>query len=394
MSTKRKVLITNADYRTGIAVIRTIGRKGIEVVSASHIARAEGFYSKYCKRKALYTNPDVDLNKFIEDVIDLLKKETIDVVLPVGANTSIPFSYYKNELQNYTRVPVADYDTIVKAHDKSITTRIAAECGVPIPKTFYPENTETVRELVNKLSFPVVIKARKGTGIFKFVYSEEELVNAFIEYERQSHRNSIISYYTAPLIQEFIPRKIHDVCVLFNGGKVRAALTQIRLKTLPPEGGPGVVNMTTNIPELKEIAIHLMEKLNWHGVAQVEFKHDPRDNTFKLLEVNPKFWGTTGLSIAAGMDFPYLLYQMALDGDVEATFDYRVGLKFRWIFPSEINYLRKSPTKMRDTIDFLKFCERYTKTDILLSDIKPNLMQIVSTIYNLISDFRNKLRFR
>ncbi|MHA1401786.1 MAG: carboxylate--amine ligase [Candidatus Heimdallarchaeaceae archaeon] len=377
----RRVLITNANYKNSLAMIRSLGKRGIEVLAADSKRRfTQGFYSKYCKKRAVYTDPKKNLEQFIDDIITLIKKENIDVLMPVGVNTTIPISYYKDELEKYTCVPVVDYNIIIKAHDKSKATKIADKVGVPVPKTFYPESSEDLKEISNQLSFPVVIKARKGTGIFKFVYSKAELIETYDEIQNHYKDNSIISYYTNPLIQEYIPGKIHDVCVLFKEGKVRAALTQMRIKTNPPEGGPGVVNVTTYIPELRDLAINLMEKIRWHGVAQLEFKHDPRDNKFKLLEINPKFWGTLGLSIEAGIDFPYLLYKMTVDGDTESAFNYRKGLKFRWIVPNELNYLRQSRNKLKDLQEFLKFWERNTKTDIWMNDLKPNIFQVIVAV--------------
>jgi len=34
------------------------------------------------------------------------------------------------------------------------------------------------------------------------------------------------------------------------------------------------------------------ESLDWHGVAMVEFWIDSRDGKPKLMEINPRFWGT------------------------------------------------------------------------------------------------------
>ena len=37
-------------------------------------------------------------------------------------------------------------------------------------------------------------------------------------------------------------------------------------------------------------------------------------NEPKLIEVNPRFWGSLALAIYAGIDFPYLLYKLAMEG--------------------------------------------------------------------------------
>ena len=74
-------------------------------------------------------------------------------------------------------------------------------------------------------------------------------------------------------------------------------------------------------------------------------KLDPRDNTYKLLEVNPKFWGTTDLSIKAGIDFPRMACEIAKNGDTSPKFDYKAGLTYRWAAPATNCFAwRKLPT--------------------------------------------------
>ena len=62
----------------------------------------------------------------------------------------------------------------------------------------------------------------------------------------------------------------------------------------------------------------------------VEFKRDARDGVSKLLEINGRFWGSLQLAVDAGIDFPYLLYRLAIDGDVEPVLTYDVGVRLRW----------------------------------------------------------------
>ena len=88
---------------------------------------------------------------------------------------------------------------------------------------------------------------------------------------------------------------MHDACLLLENGKTLATLTQIRHLMYPITGGVGAINYTTHNAELGAIAIQLMESLDWTGPAQVEFKYDERDKKYKLIEINPKLWGTLDL---------------------------------------------------------------------------------------------------
>ena len=57
-----------------------------------------------------------------------------------------------------------------------------------------------------------------------------------------------------------------------------------------------------------ELGLRLLRALEFHGVSQVEFKRDPRDGRYKLMEVNPRLWQWHGLAAACGVDIPRIAY--------------------------------------------------------------------------------------
>jgi predicted ATP-grasp superfamily ATP-dependent carboligase len=104
--------------------------------------------------------------------------------------------------------------------------------------------------------------------------------------------------------------------------------------------------------------------MKWRGVAMVEFRIDPRDNTPKLMEVNPRFWGSLHLSILSGVDFPHMLYKLEKEGDVSPVMDYRAGVKCRWLLPGDILWYASSPGKIKNLPRFLEI----TNDDIMSLD--------------------------
>jgi hypothetical protein len=80
--------------------------------------------------------------------------------------------------------------------------------------------------------------------------------------------------------------------------------------------------------KLAEIARQLLGPLGWHGVAQLDFRWNGRhDSPALLLEVNPRFWGGLFQSVESGIDFPWLLYQMTVEGDCEQPAPARIGTR-------------------------------------------------------------------
>jgi len=83
-------------------------------------------------------------------------------------------------------------------------------------------------------------------------------------------------------------------------------------------------------PRLRSHARLLLDKAGWHGVAMVEFKVAP-DGSPYLMEINTRFWGSLQLAIDAGVDFPWLLYQLACGDRPEPVDKYKLGIRLRWL---------------------------------------------------------------
>ena len=115
----------------------------------------------------------------------------------------------------------------------------------------------------------------------------------------------------------------------------------------------------------------------------VEFKKDARDGKFILMEINPKFWGSLDLSISSGVNFPKLLVEMALNGDVEPVFSYNTNIKFRWPFPDDMLHFFANPMSI---FDILGECfDKKTRSNLWLDDFSPNVIQIYETCMDVVS---------
>jgi predicted ATP-grasp superfamily ATP-dependent carboligase len=94
----------------------------------------------------------------------------------------------------------------------------------------------------------------------------------------------------------------------------------------------------------------LLEHLNWHGVCQADFVVDAGSGTSYLIDLNPRLWGSLAQAIASGVDFPHLIYRMAVDGDVEPVVGFRTGVVTRWLggeLGAFLPHLRRSAAKLQ-----------------------------------------------
>jgi predicted ATP-grasp superfamily ATP-dependent carboligase len=124
------------------------------------------------------------------------------------------------------------------------------------------------------------------------------------------------------LVQEIIPgdgKTQYSYCAFFRDGQAHSTLIARRVRQHPREFGRAATYVeTTEIPEIEELAERFLRAINYHGVVEIEFKQDPRDGHFKLLDVNARTWGFHVLGAPAGVDFPYLLYADQIGEPIES----------------------------------------------------------------------------
>ena len=368
------VFVTDASKRESLAIVRSLAKKGIKVTAGENRRICCSFFSKYVKNKIIYPNPNRNPRSFMQNIYELVKRSKYDAIFPVDDQTTILFSKYKDKLSKYTKVPVADYETIMKGRDKAKTIKIAMENGIPCPKTY--DDIEEIRK--DEIEFPVVIKPRESSGARGIVYVNSSPEKFVREYKRVRNK------YGAPLIQEYIPGEHYNISTLFNmDSELRAVFVLKKIRQYPVSGGPVTFAVSVEKPDVVKYAVKLLKAVNWYGVAEVELIIDKRDKKPKLLEVNPRFWSPLELAILSGVDFPYLLYKMAMDGDVKPVITYKTGVKLRFL-AGDILWLLSTPNKPKALPEFIKFRDNNLGYAILsLDDPKPMIGFLLDNFLSL-----------
>lgn len=354
---------STADDRKTIAAVRALGAAGCNVVVGADRRWPAPRFSRFCQGAVKYPDPAIDMHAFQVRLADILEYDQFDVFLPLCDYTTVAAIRQVHQLQGLTAVAVPGEHARELSQDKLEILRLAERLGIPVPATWPVDSGAGLERVASELDYPCVLKLRRGAAAvgLKFPASPEELLAGLDD--RLPFSDAVFDG-TALLVQEYVPGDTHDVCALFRDGEPKALLTQRRLKMYPPNGGIGIYNETTDDPEIKELASVLLRELRWHGPAQVEFRRD-KGGTPKLIEVNPRFWGTLDLAIRAGINFPLLTCKLAADGDVDPVFEYRVGLKYRWPIPYGFRSVWRGPRRFGAMADF--FLPRAN----VISDFRP-----------------------
>jgi predicted ATP-grasp superfamily ATP-dependent carboligase len=242
------VLVTNAENLISLSVIRSLGKKKIEVTEASSERHAISFFSKYCKHKLQYSSVKNE-GKFIEEILEAIKSRKYDVMFPIVMDELLLISKHRDKFLTYTRIPFIEHQTLEKAFDKLYVTNLALENNIPCPKTYFCKEAKELEEIKNELEYPAVIKPRSRSGAAGVVYvnSPGELIEKYIE---------IYKRFGNPLIQECIPLKgeIFGFEALFNEkSEPRAIFVHRRIRQYPITGGPSTLRESVVNYEVKKI---------------------------------------------------------------------------------------------------------------------------------------------
>ncbi|UCD30145.1 MAG: ATP-grasp domain-containing protein, partial [Planctomycetota bacterium] len=308
-----RVIVTYGRGWNSLAIVRSLGRRGIEVFCCEEAAFAPCFFSKYCQGHFQYPSPSSEPEAFIDFMVEKVKElapggDEPYVLMPVHKETFL-LAEHRRRLEPYIKLPVTTIENIRLTDDKGRLAKLAQDQGIRIPRTWQFDNIDDLYRRVPELPMPVFVKVRKaaaGVGLKK-VNTPEEMVATFREF--------VDGYGLAPdqypLIQEFIPGSDYCVTTLFNQGKCVAGMTYRNIRSFPRGTGAGALRETVHNPEAEEAAVKLLTPLRWHGIAQVDFRM-PDGGPPYLIEVNPRFFGGLPQSVAANVDYPYLLYQIAV----------------------------------------------------------------------------------
>ena len=326
-------LLMGADYRA-LGIARSLGRRRIPVwvmKQGGHLVAAP---SRYVRRR-IPPWPEGDDASKIDFLLDLSVKNGLKgwLLIPTDDYAVNLASVYHDLLSKQYRVTVPSWEKLQWACDKRQLHKLALKLGVDQPWTKCVPTKEEFARL--DCPFPVILKPAvrlKPTSL------------AIPKAWRADNRDELLarleeaSSFIPPenlILQEMIPgggETQFSYAALCKDGFPLASIVARRLRQYPKDFGQfSTFVETAEEPQVVAASERLLAAARFTGLAEVEFKKDPRDGRFKVLDVNPRVWGWHTLSVRAGVDFSYLLWLLT-KGEPVPMLKARAGE--RWVHGS------------------------------------------------------------
>lgn len=385
----KSVFVTDGIWRKSLAVVRALSRCGINTAVGERTWMAPAFFSRYAHKKYIYPSRDTKPDAFLDWLEDIAKSNKYDVIITPEEETSLLLARHVSRFSPYIRVPLAPYQTLAFVRNKFNLLKHVQKSGIACPKTYLIDTEDDLKQGMNDVSFPVVFKPVISTGACGIKYLFEK--HAVDAYYHRMHKK-----YGAFLMQEYIPGdEYYGVSVVFNKhNQMRSAFVHKKLRQYPVTGGVSTYAVSVEFPRLVEITEAVLQSVLWYGAANAEFKIDARTGVPQLMEVNPHLWGSLQLAITSGINIPYLLYQLEMEGDIKPQFTYKTGVKFRWFLYGDLMCFFENARGLKkfDFNIFKLFEKNNCHATWSTVDPLPSLSLILSLFDYLTSDEMKKFR--
>lgn len=327
----------------GLDIARELASKGIPVYAIDSDKHDPGRYSKACSFVFCPFSEETEEEAYIDFLVEFGKTlGTKAVLFPLTDRHVLLFSQYRDVLQEYYLYVMTPHDTLVKLTTKDGLGSIAREASIPAPQTYFLSEASDIRDIAARIPYPAILKPTESTywgadeidrllrkGVLEapakvvLCHGAQELVDAF---ER------VAVYDARMVVQEVIPGEDDRlVYAPFYADRTSTPLGYFsarKHRVIPTGFGSASFVETFDDPELKQLVFRILSAVGYQGLGGLEFKQDPRDGAYKLIEFNTRFGMWDGLGIPCGVDLPLIAYRDALGLPVERQLEFRTGMKW------------------------------------------------------------------
>lgn len=333
-----KVLVLGDDTRSFLAIVRSLGRRGVIVEAAPANFRSPALRSRYIAAIRELPPHMADGAEWLAALTGLLQAGRYDLVIPCNETALLPLQRHRAALSRLAALAVPDDRAVAALFDKHATRELARAIGVPVAPGRLARAADDAAAVLAEFGAPVVLKPRRS-------YSLDTLAArgkvAVVGDPGRLQRLLRGCDPAETVIEQFFAGQGVGVSVLASSGRLLQAFEHHRVREI---AGASFYRVSAPLnPALVRACAAIVAALDYTGLAMFEFKLNP-EGGWILLEVNARPWGSMPLPLALGVDFPHRWYRLLTAGEETPPVPYRAGVYGRNLLPD----LRNSLTEAGD----------------------------------------------
>ncbi len=259
--------------------------------------------------------------RYVPKLLGIAKKEKVKVIFPFNTRELLNLASHIDELEKIgVKVNLSSLESLKIANNKFLLNEICKKIGVPYPETILVKSFSEFKKAVFKLGYPkkpVCVKPPVSNGQrgFRIIDDSQNQLSLFLN---QKPTQVVVSFkqikeifnkaktFPELMVMEYLPGEEYTVDILAGEGKALVIIPRLR-----EEIKMGVSFRAKTVKEARIIQYSalIVKSLKLHGIVGLQFKKDEKGIP-KILEANPRIQGTNIISVASGVNLPYLAVKM------------------------------------------------------------------------------------
>lgn len=319
------VLVPGIDAPSTVACLRSLRPRGVGTIVVSESATTPAAFSRYCDEFVQLPDPNDDLLAYGDALLSIAERSDIRTIVPVREEDVYSLARNREAFAEEVATPWPTFETLRRVQDRVELFEAAETAGVAAPETaLLDEWKDWSRETIIKPRYTVAAPEYLGP-----TFDRGEIGSTHYQTpgEPPNRAACVEKLGHVPLVQELVPdSREYGFFALYDHGDPVATFQHCQRRGWEYCGGPSAYRESVYIPELEDAGRALLDELEWHGLAMVEFLRDPQTGEFKLMEINPRFWSSLPFSVRVGADFPFYYWQLAMDEPIPGRPTYETGV--------------------------------------------------------------------
>jgi predicted ATP-grasp superfamily ATP-dependent carboligase len=302
-----------ADYQHAVLCIaRSTGRLGIPVYATVMSAREPATRSRYIRGR-VRPRPTASDHERLQQLLELDIAGGAPVIVPIDDVSAVFVDDHHGALSERFVTPSAPRGLSRRLASKRELWMLCQSCDVQAPASSFPHFERELRELGDRYGYPVVLKRSDAWLPSRDPSAPSVLIVRTLAELVDGYRRMSSSLRPGVMVQEYIPGGSETIW-MFNGYFTRDSdclfgFTGQKIRQRGLGTGPTTLGLCVWNQRVADAATALMRHVGYSGIVDMGFRYDERDDTYKLLDVNPRLGSTFRLFAGVeGIDVVQVAY--------------------------------------------------------------------------------------
>lgn len=384
---RKRVLVFGDDTRSFLAIVRSLGRRGVEVDAAPFDRDAPALASRYVSDVVYLPPYRGDGHAWLAALEGHLAERHYDLLIPCCDRSILALNQHRTFFRDQ-KIALPDAHAIPILFDKIAVKELAGNVGVPVADGRPLKAGDDAASLVEEFGLPLLLKPRASYTLKNLDERGKVVVaRTLADVEAALGDVRVPGHF---MVEAYFDGYGGGLSTLSHKGEVLLAFQHRRLKEPRTGGGSSLRESVSIDPAMLAACTRMLHALDYTGVCMFEFRQAHDGDDWILVEVNARFWGSLPLPVSLGVDFPFHLLRLLTEGGRVTQIPYALGVKGRNMLIGLYDTLFKGRKSLgsigplaRDLVGlglhpFLLLVGRETSDVWVRDDLKPALAELLS----------------